>query len=340
MQKRSLFLISLLLLTMSLCAQNIPDLGEYLTLKCDLHTHTVFSDGLVWPSVRIDEAVEEGLDAIVISDHLEYRPHRNHVSGDLNAAWEIARQYAEKKNKDVICIAGAEFTRRMPPGHLNAIFIQDANKLLVDDFLSAVEEAIAQGAFIFWNHPGWRAQQPDAVVRWYDVHTTLVERNWLHGIEFANEQEHYPGVLEFTEKHDLAVIGCSDIHYTIRDKFLENHSHRTMTLVFATARSEEAIKEALFAGRSLALTHDNILAGPKELLEDFVRACLQIRPRGTRRNEIINLSDIPFIFTDERNKTHHLPEAGKLILPAGNNVLVVGNAMTGKDAYLNLKLLP
>ncbi len=43
---------------------NIPDVLGYKTLKCDLHTHTVFSDGLVWPTVRVDEAWREGLDAI------------------------------------------------------------------------------------------------------------------------------------------------------------------------------------------------------------------------------------------------------------------------------------
>ena len=41
----------------------VPDLDGYTTLKCDFHMHTVFSDGLVWPTVRVDEAYREGLDA-------------------------------------------------------------------------------------------------------------------------------------------------------------------------------------------------------------------------------------------------------------------------------------
>lgn len=32
----------------------IPDIAGYLTLKCDFHMHTVFSDGNVWPTVRVD----------------------------------------------------------------------------------------------------------------------------------------------------------------------------------------------------------------------------------------------------------------------------------------------
>lgn len=34
----------------------VPDLDGYTTLKCDFHMHSVFSDGLVWPTVRVDEA--------------------------------------------------------------------------------------------------------------------------------------------------------------------------------------------------------------------------------------------------------------------------------------------
>jgi hypothetical protein len=55
---------------------NFPDILGYKTLKCDFHLHTVFSDGQVWPTTRVDEAVREGLDAIAITDHIEYQPHK------------------------------------------------------------------------------------------------------------------------------------------------------------------------------------------------------------------------------------------------------------------------
>ena len=38
--------------------------------------HSVFSDGLVWPTVRVDEAYRDGLDAISLTEHIEYRPHK------------------------------------------------------------------------------------------------------------------------------------------------------------------------------------------------------------------------------------------------------------------------
>jgi hypothetical protein len=53
----------------------IPDIPGYTILKCDLHMHTVFSDGVVWPTVRVEEAWEDGLDAIAITDHMS----TNHI---------------------------------------------------------------------------------------------------------------------------------------------------------------------------------------------------------------------------------------------------------------------
>ena len=63
---------------------HVPDPEGYRTLKCDFHIHTVFSDGLVWPTVRVDEAYREGLDAIALTEHLEYRPHRQDIIASHN----------------------------------------------------------------------------------------------------------------------------------------------------------------------------------------------------------------------------------------------------------------
>ncbi|MCF7833176.1 MAG: hypothetical protein K9N05_06345 [Candidatus Marinimicrobia bacterium] len=292
--------------------------------------HTVFSDGLVWPTIRVDEAIDEGLDVIAITDHLEYVPHKKYVSTDMNASFEIAKKKAN--NKGLICIHGAEFTRWMPPGHLNALFIQDGNKLLIDDFLPAIEEAISQGAFILWNHPGWIAHQPDKVVRWYDIHQTLVDRGWMHGIEFANDHEHYTGVLEYTNKFDLATFGNSDVHGIVLREFLQKNNHRTMTLVFASEKSEKAVKEALFAKRTIALSVDDILAGPEELIDQFVNACLKIDGYT-----LTNLSEIPYTFMNKDQGTYVLEPLGSLILPNVDNWEIT-NVWVNKNENLQLQL--
>ena len=97
MKKRNLFTwLFLVLFSVFSFAQNrteinIPDIPGYLTLKCDFHMHTVFSDGDVWPTVRVQEAWVEGLDAIAITDHIEYQPHSQDVETDHNRAYEIAK---------------------------------------------------------------------------------------------------------------------------------------------------------------------------------------------------------------------------------------------------------
>src|SRR5512133_284663 len=100
---------------------NLPDLPGYVTLKCDFHMHTVFSDGNVWPLVRVDEALRDGLDAISITDHIDYTPRKDYIPVDLKAAWKISQSYAEERN--LILVHGIEITRKMPPGHVNALFI-------------------------------------------------------------------------------------------------------------------------------------------------------------------------------------------------------------------------
>jgi 3',5'-nucleoside bisphosphate phosphatase len=146
--------------------------------------HTVFSDGTVWPTVRVQEAWHEGLDAISITDHIEYRPHSKDITADHNRSFEIAEPLA--KELKIILIRGAEITRNMPPGHLNALFIRNANLLNRENVNDALREARDQGAFLIWNHPGWKVQQPDSTVWWVE-HTNLHKNNMLHGIEVFNE---------------------------------------------------------------------------------------------------------------------------------------------------------
>ena len=49
-------------------------IGGYIPLKADLHLHTYFSDGHLSSSARVREAWLDGLDAIAVTDHIEYHP--------------------------------------------------------------------------------------------------------------------------------------------------------------------------------------------------------------------------------------------------------------------------
>ena len=171
-----------------------PDIEGGSTLVSDLHMHSVFSDGHVWPRTRVEEALRDGLDAIAITEHLEWQPHLADIPHlDRNRAHAIAE--AAAAGQDLMVIKGSEITRDWPVGHINAIFITDANPLLgVTSFAdpadtravyeaasqypaaSVIETANDQGAFLFWNHPDWVSQRPNGVAVPSDFHIQMISR--------------------------------------------------------------------------------------------------------------------------------------------------------------------
>jgi predicted metal-dependent phosphoesterase TrpH len=275
----------------------IPDIPGYQTLKGDFHMHTVFSDGTVWPTVRVEEAWLEGLDVIAITDHIEYQPHSKDVVADHNRSFEIAKPLADKLG--ILLVRSAEITRSMPPGHLNALFISNANLLERDDVFDALKEARDQGAFIFWNHPGWKAQQPDTTL-WWEEHTRLLNQDLLHGIEVFNSKEYYPEAIDWATEKKLTMFGNTDVHSPIAMAYNLDEHHRPMTLVFAENKSMRGVKDALFNNRT-AVYFENTLIGASSVLEPLFFASLSIEESpldiangDVRIVEIENNSDIDY----------------------------------------------
>lgn len=282
----------------------IPDIPGYLTLKCDFHMHTVFSDGNVWPTVRVNEAWEQGLDAIAITDHIEYRPHLEDIKSDFNRSYEIAKPLADRLG--IILIRGTEITRKMPPGHLNAIFITNANLIERDDWFEACQEAKNQGGFIFWNHPGWKAQQPEKTL-WWSEHTRLLEAGLLGGIEAYNSDEYYPEALKWAQEKGLTLLANSDVHSSISESYDPMDSHRPVTLVFTTDRKEESIKDALENQRTVLYFEDK-LVGDQKFLEPIFNASVKIltkhimlQDKMVKVIQIHNSSNVDFILKSKQS---------------------------------------
>lgn len=252
-----------------------PDLEDYKTLKCDLHIHTVFSDGNVWPTIRVEEALKDGLDAISLTEHLEYQPHKSDIPHpDRNRSFHIAKEFA--KAYDLLIIHGCEITRRMPPGHANALFISDANKINVSDSLEAYLEANRQGAFVFWNHPNWSAQRKDGIAKLTDFHTYLIQNKLLHGIEVVNDITFSDAAIQIALDKNLTFIGNSDIHGLVDWQYqIPEGGHRPITLVFAKEKTEQAIKEALINRRTLAYYND-ILVGEQQWIAALTKNSLNL----------------------------------------------------------------
>ncbi len=280
----------------------IPEVNGYQVLKCDFHMHTVFSDGHVWPTVRIQEAWQEGLDAIAITDHIEYTPHSEDVKVDHNRSHELVKNAAAENN--LVLIKGTEITRNTPPGHFNAIFTSDHTGFIEDrkgndKDREAVMMAANQKAFIFWNHPGWKVNSIEGSYEWIDFVDQLSKDGVLHGIEVINGFGLHKKALDWCIDNNLTVMGSTDIHNLVaHDYDLGEHVHRSMTLVFAKERTEASIREALEAGRTVAWA-SKYVAGKEENVRNLFNACVEVGPKyHTKGNnnyyEIKNNSDLYF----------------------------------------------
>lgn len=252
-----------------------PDIPGYVSLKTDLHQHTVFSDGNVWPTIRVQEALREGLDVISLTEHLEYQPHKADIPHpDRNRSFELA--VAEAAAHDLIIVHGSEITRSAPVGHSNAVFITDANLLVAKDSLTPFLEAKKQKAFVFWNHPAWYAQRPAGTPELSTFQSDRIRNKELQGIEVINSMDYAEESLALALEHNLTIMGTSDIHGLIAWDYAEKGNHRPITLVFAKERSPEAVKEALFAGRTVAV-YNKLLVGRPEYLVPLLQACIEVK---------------------------------------------------------------
>jgi hypothetical protein len=320
--------------------------------------HTVFSDGNVWPNIRVQEALRDGLDAIAVTEHIEYQPYRDDIPHpDRNRAHSIAVDAA--KDRDLIVLLGSEITRDMPPGHANAVFLQDANGLLVNDSIEVFREARRQGAFIFWNHPNWTSQRSDGIASLSPMHVDLIGDDLLQGIEVVNDLTYSDEAIQIAIDHDLTMIGTSDIHGLVDWQYrVPQGGHRPVTLVFATERSAAGIQEGLEARRT-AVWFDNVLIGREQHLVPLVMASLGITQASYQgdtsvlsvmiENEsdaeyvLMNRSDLTFhansdVVTLAPNQTTRLQVKTRERLPSVTLVFEVLNAVTAPKTHPIIEL--
>ncbi len=286
---------------------SFPNIKGYLTLVCDLHTHSVFSDGSVWPNIRVTEAQKDGLDAIAVTEHIEYQSHKEDIPHlDRNRSYELANKYSGKSG--LMVINGTEITKDMPPGHANAIFVKDVNKIINDDYMEAYKAARKQGAFVFWNHPHWIGQSKDASVNIADEVKELINKRLLHGVEVTNERTYSDQAIQAALDHDLTMIGTSDVHDLVDwDYNIPHGGHRPVTLVFSKKRDQKGLKRALFQGRTI-VWYNNLMIGKNEWMAPLIDASLTLDSVGYYKNyelaiiKIRNHSDARFIL---KNKTEY-----------------------------------
>ena len=301
-----------LLASLSVCASayvprkaNFPDIPGYVTLKGDFHVHTAFSDGNVWPTTRVHEALYDDLDIVSMTDHIHNRPLMYVASGDLpettdqNSAYKLAKETA--RHSGIILIHGGEVSRGNfhVSGHFNAHFLTDGTVLAacIDStmrdckkkkmgsdesnelsLLYSLRMAKAQGAFIVWCHPHWERQSVNRNP-WGHIQDVLYKEGLMDGIEIVNysvSEYVCKEALHWAIERNLAVMSGTDAHSPMEMVVdYESGDRRAMTLVIAKERTENGVREALEAHRTLVCT-DHFLYGREELLRQMFDATLEV----------------------------------------------------------------
>tara|TARA_Y100001970_G_scaffold290021_1_gene422258 strand:+ start:524 stop:1282 length:759 start_codon:yes stop_codon:yes gene_type:complete len=193
----------------------------------------------------------------------------------------------------------------MPPGHANAIFIKDANKLIVDDPVDAFIEARKQDAFIFWNHPYWTSQSPDASVPLHDLNLKLIKDGLIEGIEVVNDTTYSNEAFQLALDYNLTVIGTSDIHGIVDWQYkIPSGGHRPVTLVFSREKTEYGIKNALRNGQTVVWFKKKLI-GKSDFLIPLINTSLKVKSAKYINNStvahvtIFNNSDAPYILRNQ-----------------------------------------
>ena len=240
-------------------------------ISSDLHIHSVFSDGAVWPTIRVDEAIRDSIDLISLTEHLEYQSHLSDIPhNNRNRSFQIAGGYVQ--NRPLAVVHGTEITKPMPPGHFNAIFIKDANKFFDNnkeplDFRKAINEANEQEAFVFWNHPMWEANRSDGIAKLDPIHREVINKKLLHGIEVVNFDTFSEEAMQIALDNKLTMMGTSDVHILIDWDFnIKKESyHRPITFIMSENRTIKSIRDALFNGDTFIWYRDLVIGKHKNL---------------------------------------------------------------------------
>ena len=338
----------------------LPQVNGYNVYKADLHTHTVFSDGHVLPRFRMNEAWQDGLDVVAVTEHIEYRPHeatfydylkgytdKEHMPGvkglekgkqlvDLN--YSVNETLKEAKKYGITVIPGTEITRNgTTVGHFNALFTTDNNTIYDKDPVQAVRNAKAQGALVMHNHPGWRKESLD----YTETEKTVYDEGLVDGVEVMNGAEFYPLIIDRVRERGLFISANSDIHSSTANDYRLTGNLRPMTLILAKDKSLKSLREALEAKRTIALGY-NTLCGEEKLLNDFFVASVKLTEIDEDSWMLTNMTSVPYVLKKGNGNNFRLDPFSSIKVSApkkGNSISVtVLNMWTGVDSHPVVKV--
>ncbi len=315
----------------------LPTIDGYRLYKADFHTHTIYSDGDVTPRQRVREAWYDGLDIVAITDHLEIRTYEKFmlkvlapyntgkpfkyqnagiankkdksypVMANLNAAYDEAVYYTERENLPIMVVRGTEIWRNTKSiGEFNALFLKDINAICHEDLFESFRRVKEQGGLIMHNHPGY-TRTTTAIAE--GEQERAYSEGWIDGVEAVNSTTLYPDIISRCIDRNLFMAANTDAHRpTSHDWPAGGEFFRTMTFIMAKSCTEEDIKEALKAGRTIGYVANNLVGSEKHLaafINEAVtcRVVAENRKKGEVTYSLTNCCSVPFVL--HRGKSIH-----------------------------------
>ena len=307
----------------------LPTIDGYRLYKADFHTHTIYSDGDVTPRQRVREAWYDGLDIVAITDHLEIRTYEKFmlkvlapystgkpfkyqhagiankkdksypVMANLNAAYDEAVYYTERENLPIMVVRGTEIWRNTKSiGEFNALFLKDINAICHEDLFESFRRVKEQGGLIMHNHPGY-TRTTTAIAE--GEQERAYSEGWIDGVEAVNSTTLYPDIISRCIDRNLFIAANTDAHRpTSHDWPAGGEFFRTMTFIMAKSCTEEDIKEALKAGRTIGYVANNLVGSEKHLaafINEAVtcRVVAENRKKGEVTYSLTNCCSVPFV---------------------------------------------
>ena len=95
---------------------------------CDLHTHSIFSDGTFTPEETVDLAIQTGLSAVALTDH--------------NSVMGLDRFISYAENKPIDIVPGIEFSTRYNDRdlHILGLFFKPESFAAITEYVKAADE--------------------------------------------------------------------------------------------------------------------------------------------------------------------------------------------------------
>jgi hypothetical protein len=260
-------------------------------LRCDMHIHTLHSDGRSSPAEMIVRGRELGLDVAVITDH-------NRYGGSLEAV--AAR---DELGLDLITMPGEEVSG--PDWHVLSIAAsasiydqllqafdlagkerpdQEARLSEADALRWAIEAIHRHGGRAYLAHPYWSVSRgfhlPAALYDW------VLAEGILDGLELLGDVDHEDNLRSLARYVDLRaagenlpVLGNSDTHR-------RDHTYGAFwTLVLAETCSAGGVLDAIASGWSVACTTSPLGRAESVLCE----------PSGSRGKQMVALGTFELV---------------------------------------------